>query len=67
EKVLDAAAETAMRQEVDAELRAALAAEEPAGLPPTRTIIENVLARPTAALEEQLDELERIRDKTIRP
>jgi hypothetical protein len=31
------------------------------------TIIENVLARPSAALEEQLDDLERVREKTIRP
>ncbi len=67
EKVLDAAAEAAMRKEVDAEIRGVVASEEPAGLPPTRAIIENVLARPSAALEEQLDELERIRDKTVRP
>jgi 2-oxoisovalerate dehydrogenase E1 component alpha subunit len=67
EKVLDASAEAAMRKEVDAEIRAAVAAEEPAGLPPARTIIENVLARPSAALEGQLDELERIRDRTVRP
>jgi pyruvate dehydrogenase E1 component alpha subunit len=67
EKVLDAAAEASMRKEVDAELRAAVAVEESAGLPPTRAMIENVLARTPAALEEQLDELERIRDKTVRP
>ena len=67
EKVLDAAAEASMRKEVDAELRAAVAVEESAGLPPTRAMIENVLARTSAALEEQLDELERIRDKTVRP
>ncbi|HEX3905544.1 MAG TPA: thiamine pyrophosphate-dependent enzyme [Polyangia bacterium] len=67
EKVLDAAAEAAMRGEVDAELRAALAAEEPLGPPPTRSIIEQVLAQPTRALEDQLDELDRVRDKTVRP
>jgi hypothetical protein len=56
-----------MRGEVDAELRAALAAEEPLGPPPTRSIIEQVLAQPTRALEDQLDELDRVRDKTVRP
>ena len=49
------------------EHRAAIVAEEPSGLPPTRTIVENVLARPSAALEEQLAELERVRDGTERP
>ena len=65
EKILDAPAEAAMRGEVDAEVRAALAAEEPLGPPPTRAIIEQVLARPSRALEEQLDELDRVRDKTV--
>jgi pyruvate dehydrogenase E1 component alpha subunit len=67
EKVLDAPADQAMRAEVEAEVRAALAAEESVGPPPARAIIEDVLARPSSALEEQLDELERIRDKTVRP
>jgi TPP-dependent pyruvate/acetoin dehydrogenase alpha subunit len=67
EKILDAAAEAALRQEVDAEVRAAVASEKSIGLPPARTIVENVLARPSAALEGQLAELERIRDKTVRP
>jgi pyruvate dehydrogenase E1 component alpha subunit len=67
EKILDAAAEAALAAEVDREARAAVAAEEPIGLPPTRAIIENVLARPSRALEEQLDELDRVRDKTVRP
>jgi pyruvate dehydrogenase E1 component alpha subunit len=67
EKVLDAASEAALRQEVDDELRAALAAEESAGLPPRRALIEDVLARTSGALEEQLADLERIRDKTARP
>jgi 2-oxoisovalerate dehydrogenase E1 component alpha subunit len=66
-KVLDAAAEATMRREVDGELREALAAEESAGLPPRRALIENVLAAVSGALEEQLDDLERIRDKTARP
>lgn len=67
EKILDAAAEAALRTEVEGEVRAAVAAEEPVGPPPVRAIIENVLARPSLALEEQLDELERVRDKTVRP
>jgi len=67
EKVLDASSEAALRKEVDGELRAALAAEESAGLPPRRALIENVLARTSGALEEQLADLERIRDKTARP
>ena len=36
------------------------------GPPPRRALIENVLARPSAALEEQLAELERARGKTRR-
>jgi len=67
EKVLDAAGEASMRAEVDEELRAALATEEPVGPPPARTMIENVLMRPSRSLEEQLDELDRVRDKTVRP
>jgi pyruvate dehydrogenase E1 component alpha subunit len=67
EKIFDASAQAAMRAEVDAELDAALAAEEAVGLPPTHALIENVLARPSRALEEQLDELDRVRDKTVRP
>jgi 2-oxoisovalerate dehydrogenase E1 component alpha subunit len=67
EKVLEASAEAAMRKEVEAEVGAALAAEEKTGVPPAPTIIENVLARPSGALEEELHELERIRSKTARP
>jgi pyruvate dehydrogenase E1 component alpha subunit len=67
EKILDAAAEAKLAAEVEGEIRAAVAAEEPVALPPTRAIIENVLARPSRALEEQLDELDRVRDKTVRP
>jgi TPP-dependent pyruvate/acetoin dehydrogenase alpha subunit len=67
EKILDVAGEAALRAEVEGEIRAAVAAEQPVGPPPARAIIENVLARPSRALEEQLDDLERVRDKTIRP
>jgi pyruvate dehydrogenase E1 component alpha subunit len=57
EKVLDAAAATAMRIDVEAELRAAIAAEQGIGPPPSSALIDQVLARPSAALEEQLAEL----------
>jgi pyruvate dehydrogenase E1 component alpha subunit len=67
EKILSPADEATMRREVEAELRGALLAEEPVGPPAPHLIIENVLARPTGALEEQLDEVDRIRDKTVRP
>ena len=61
EKVLDATAAAAMRVEVEAEIRAAIAAEEAIGPPPSSALIEQVLARPSAALEEQLAELDRAR------
>jgi len=59
--VLDAAGAAAQRAAVEAEIAAAVAAEEGVGAPPLRSLIENVFARPTAALEEQLAELERVR------
>ena len=65
--MLDAASEAALRLEVDGELRAAVAVEESAGLPPRSALIEDVLSRASVALEEQLADLERIRAKTARP
>lgn len=67
EKILDATREAELRAEVEGEVRAAVAAEEAVGPPPARAIIENVLERPSRVLEEQLDDLERVRDKTVRP
>jgi pyruvate dehydrogenase E1 component alpha subunit len=61
EKILDAAAAKAMRVTTEAELRAAIAAEQSVDPPPSRSVIENVLAHPSPALEEQLDELHRAR------
>ena len=55
------AAADAMRVEVEAEIRAAVAAEQAIGPPPASALIEQVLARPSAALEEQLAELDRAR------
>jgi TPP-dependent pyruvate/acetoin dehydrogenase alpha subunit len=64
EKILDAAALASMRKEVDAEVRAALASEEQVGPPAPSTLVDDVLARPSAALEEQGDELQRVRAKS---
>jgi pyruvate dehydrogenase E1 component alpha subunit len=57
EKLLDGAAAEAMRVAVEAELRAAVAAEQAIGPPPSSAIIEQVMAHPSAALESQLAEL----------
>jgi pyruvate dehydrogenase E1 component alpha subunit len=54
EKILDLAGAEAMRVAVEAEIRAAVAAEQSIEPPPSRMLIEQVLARPSAALEEQL-------------
>jgi pyruvate dehydrogenase E1 component alpha subunit/2-oxoisovalerate dehydrogenase E1 component alpha subunit len=62
--VLDAAGVAAQRAEIEAEIAAAVAAEESVGPPPLRSLIENVYAKPSAALEEQLAELERVRAAT---
>jgi pyruvate dehydrogenase E1 component alpha subunit/2-oxoisovalerate dehydrogenase E1 component alpha subunit len=59
--VLDAAGVAAQRAEIEAEIKAAVEAEEPAPPPPLRSLIENVFSRPPAALEEQLRDLERAR------
>jgi TPP-dependent pyruvate/acetoin dehydrogenase alpha subunit len=64
EKVLDGAASETMRAAIDEEIREAFAAEESAPPPPLRSLIEDVFAQPTAALEEQLADLERVRGKS---
>jgi TPP-dependent pyruvate/acetoin dehydrogenase alpha subunit len=46
-----------MRADVEAEVRTAVAAEQSIGPPPSSALIDQVLARPSAALEEQLAEL----------
>jgi TPP-dependent pyruvate/acetoin dehydrogenase alpha subunit len=60
-KVLDEAGVAAQRAAVEAEIAAAVAAEEPVGPPPLRSLIENVYSTPPATLVEQLAELERVR------
>jgi pyruvate dehydrogenase E1 component alpha subunit len=59
--VLDAAGVAAQRAAIEAEIAAAVEAEESVGPPPLRSLIENVYARTPAALEEQLADLERVR------
>ncbi len=55
---LDDAAAEKIASEIDAEVREAIAAEEPVGAPPLRSLIEDVFAEVPAHLEEQLAELE---------
>jgi len=67
EKILDDAAVGALAAEVERELREALAAEQKIGRPPLHKMIEDVYARPPAALEAALEALESLRDRTVRP
>ena len=62
--VLDAAGVAAQRAAIEAEIAAAVDAEERVGPPPLRSLIENVYSKPSAALEEQLADLERVRSAT---
>ena len=47
----------ALHEAIEAEIKAAVLAEEAAGLPPLSTLIEDVFATPTNALREQLAEV----------
>lgn len=55
---LDEARDEALRAELDAEVRAAVAAEEKVGNPPLRSIFTDVFAEMPAHLEEQAAQLE---------
>jgi pyruvate dehydrogenase E1 component alpha subunit/2-oxoisovalerate dehydrogenase E1 component alpha subunit len=57
EKILPVASAATLAAEVDAEVGAALAAEEQVGPPPRHSLIEDVFARPPVALEAALAEL----------
>jgi pyruvate dehydrogenase E1 component alpha subunit/2-oxoisovalerate dehydrogenase E1 component alpha subunit len=59
EGLLDAAADEALRAELEAEVRQAVAAEEPAPPPALATLVEDVYADVPAHLLEQLRALER--------
>jgi pyruvate dehydrogenase E1 component alpha subunit len=61
EKVLTEAAEAALVAEIEREIREAIAAEEKVGPPPLRSLIEDVFADVPWHLQEQLDEIERVR------
>ena len=50
-------ADEALHEAIEAEIKAAVLAEEAAGLPPLSTLIEDVFATPTNALREQLAEV----------
>lgn len=55
--LLDDAADARLREEIDAEVREAVAAEEAVGMPALRTLIEDVFAEVPRHLEEQLQEI----------
>jgi pyruvate dehydrogenase E1 component alpha subunit/2-oxoisovalerate dehydrogenase E1 component alpha subunit len=61
--VLSSEEQTAITEEVDREIRDAIALEEQAPRPELRTMIEGVFAEPTWILEEQLADYERARRK----
>jgi pyruvate dehydrogenase E1 component alpha subunit/2-oxoisovalerate dehydrogenase E1 component alpha subunit len=56
--LLDEAADEQLRTAIGAEVRDAVAAEEPVGPPPLRSLVEDVFAEVPWHLEEQLAELE---------
>jgi pyruvate dehydrogenase E1 component alpha subunit len=63
QKIIDEAADVALRAAVEQEVKEAIEAEESVGPPPLDSLIEDVFAEPTAALREQLADLKRIRGK----
>jgi len=63
-KVLDARGASEMQTAAEAEVRTALEAERRTGPPPVATLIDGVMAQPSTALREQLDELTRTRHRS---
>jgi pyruvate dehydrogenase E1 component alpha subunit/2-oxoisovalerate dehydrogenase E1 component alpha subunit len=61
--VLSSEEQTALTEDVDREIREAIALEEQAPMPEMRSLIEDVYAEPTWLLEEQLAEYERVRKR----
>jgi pyruvate dehydrogenase E1 component alpha subunit/2-oxoisovalerate dehydrogenase E1 component alpha subunit len=55
--LLDDAAEERLKSEIDAEVRDAIAAEEPVGPPALHSLVEDVFAEVPRFLEEELEEL----------
>jgi TPP-dependent pyruvate/acetoin dehydrogenase alpha subunit len=66
QKVVTEADEATMRDQLDREVREAIAAEESVGPPPVESLIEHVFSKPTAVLREQLAELLRARARAKR-
>ena len=62
-RLLTEEAERTLTAELDAEIREAIAAAESTPPPARRTLIEDVTAQPSLALEEQLADLERVRSR----
>lgn len=60
-QLLDEARDARLRDELEREIKQAVAATEGLPSPARRTLIEDVYLRPARALEEELAELERIR------
>jgi pyruvate dehydrogenase E1 component alpha subunit/2-oxoisovalerate dehydrogenase E1 component alpha subunit len=60
---LSGAEQTALSENIDREIREAIALEEQAAPPELRTLITDVYAEPNWILEEQLAELQRVRAK----
>ncbi|HXI57034.1 MAG TPA: thiamine pyrophosphate-dependent dehydrogenase E1 component subunit alpha [Polyangia bacterium] len=61
EKILDDKADAALRASIEGELQEAIAAEENVGPPPPESLIADVFAQPTQALQDQLADLMRLR------
>ncbi len=66
QKILTAEAQAATRQRIDDEIRAAIAAEEAAGPPPTSSLFDDVLAEPSWLIGEQQAEYLRVRKRRTR-
>jgi len=63
-KVLDPRSSSEMQAAAEAEVKAAIEAERGTGAPATATLIDGVMAQPSTALREQLDELTRTRHRS---
>jgi pyruvate dehydrogenase E1 component alpha subunit len=63
-RIFTADEEAALVADLDREIREAIVLEEAAGPPTLRTMIDDVYQRPAWNLEEQLAELERVRDRS---
>ena len=63
QKILTTEAQTATRQRIDEEIRAAIAAEEAAGPPTVASLFDDVLAESSWLLEEQRAEYLRVRKR----